>query len=92
MAGVGTGGTITGVARYLKSKNPNFQAFAVEPDTSAVISGEEPGKHKIQGIGAGFVPKNLDTSLLDGILKVSSDDAFAWGKRLASEEGHRGWH
>ena len=87
VAGVGTGGTITGVTRYLKSKNPNFQAFAVEPETSAVISGEQPGKHKIQGIGAGFVPKNLDTDLLDGVFKISSEDAFAWGKRLAREEG-----
>lgn len=87
VAGVGTGGTITGVTRYLRSKNPDFKAFAVEPTTSPVISGGDPGKHKIQGIGAGFVPKNLDTDLLDGIIKVESDEAFEWGKRLAKEEG-----
>ena len=90
VAGVGTGGTITGVTRYLRSKNPDFKAFAVEPTTSPVISGGEPGKHKIQGIGAGFVPKNLDTDLLDGIIKVESEDAFAWGKKLAKEEGIMG--
>lgn len=87
VAGVGTGGTITGVTRFLRSKNPDFKAFAVEPTTSPVISGGEPGKHKIQGIGAGFVPKNLDTSLLDGIIKVESEEAFEWGKKLAKEEG-----
>ena len=87
VAGVGTGGTITGVTRYLKSKNPNFKAIAVEPVSSPVISGGEPGKHKIQGIGAGFVPKNLDTSLVDEVIQVTDEDAFAWGRRLASEEG-----
>jgi len=87
VAGVGTGGTITGVTRYLRSKNPDFKAFAVEPTTSPVISGGEPGKHKIQGIGAGFVPKNLDTSLLDGVIKVESEEAFEWGKKLAKQEG-----
>ena len=87
VAGVGTGGTITGVTRYLKSKNPDFKAFAVEPTTSPVISGGEPGKHKIQGIGAGFIPKNLDTSLIDEVIKVESEEAFAWGKKLAKEEG-----
>ena len=87
VAGVGTGGTITGVTRYLRSKNPDFKAFAVEPTTSPVISGGDPGKHKIQGIGAGFIPKNLDTDLLDGVIKVDSEDAFAWGKKLAKEEG-----
>ena len=87
VAGVGTGGTITGVTRFLRSKNPDFKAFAVEPTTSPVISGGEPGKHKIQGIGAGFVPKNLDTDLLDGIIKVESEEAFEWGKKLAKEEG-----
>jgi len=87
VAGVGTGGTITGVTRYLRSKNPDFKAFAVEPTTSPVISGGEPGKHKIQGIGAGFVPKNLDTSLIDEVIKVESEEAFAWGKKLAKEEG-----
>ena len=87
VAGVGTGGTITGVTRYLRSKNPNFKAFAVEPTTSPVISGGAPGKHKIQGIGAGFIPKNLDTSLIDEVIKVESEEAFAWGKKLAKEEG-----
>jgi cysteine synthase A len=87
VAGVGTGGTITGVTRFLRSKNPDFKAFAVEPSTSPVISGGEPGKHKIQGIGAGFIPKNLDTSLIDEVIKVDSEEAFAWGKKLAKQEG-----
>ena len=87
VAGVGTGGTITGATRFLKSKNPDFKAFAVEPVTSPVISGGGPGKHKIQGIGAGFVPGNLDTSILDGVIKISDDEAFEWGRKLVSEEG-----
>lgn len=87
VAGVGTGGTITGVARYLKKKNPNFKAIAVEPKHSAVISGGSPGKHRIQGIGAGFIPKNLDTSLVDETILVDDEDAFAWGRLLAKEEG-----
>lgn len=87
VAGVGTGGTITGATRFLKSKNPDFKAFAVEPVTSPVISGGDPGKHKIQGIGAGFVPGNLDTSIIDGVIKISDDEAFEWGRKLASEEG-----
>ena len=87
VAGVGTGGTITGVTRYLRKQNPDFKAFAVEPTTSPVISGGSPGKHKIQGIGAGFVPKNLDTTLLDGVIKVDSEEAFEWGRNLASKEG-----
>ncbi|WP_164102449.1 cysteine synthase A [Candidatus Laterigemmans baculatus] len=87
VAGVGTGGTITGVARYLKKMNPNFKAIAVEPKHSAVISGSAPGKHRIQGIGAGFIPKNLDTSLLDDVIQVEDEDAFSWGRRLAAEEG-----
>lgn len=87
IAGVGTGGTITGVARYIKSKNPDFKAFAVEPIHSAVISGEGPGKHRIQGIGAGFIPGNLDESIVDGVVKVEDEDAFAWSRRLATEEG-----
>lgn len=87
VAGVGTGGTITGVTRFLRSKNPDFKAFAVEPTTSPVISGGAPGKHKIQGIGAGFIPKNLDTSLIDEVIKVDSEEAFAWGKKLAKQEG-----
>ena len=87
VAGVGTGGTITGVTRFLKKQNPNFKAFAVEPVHSPVISGGEPGKHRIQGIGAGFIPKNLDTSLVDDVIKVDDDEAFTWGRRLAKEEG-----
>ncbi|KAL4433648.1 hypothetical protein ABPG75_000089 [Micractinium tetrahymenae] len=87
VAGVGTGGTITGTARYLKEKKLGVQIIAVEPTESPVISGGSPGPHKIQGIGAGFVPKNLDTSLLDGVVKVASDDAVAMARRLALEEG-----
>ncbi len=87
VAGVGTGGTITGVSRYLKKMNPNFKAIAVEPKHSPVISGGSPGKHRIQGIGAGFVPKNLDTSLIDDIIQVDDEDAFEWGRRLAKLEG-----
>ena len=87
VAGVGTGGTITGVARYLKKLNPNFKAIAVEPKHSPVISGGQPGKHRIQGIGAGFVPKNLDTSIVDEVITVDDEDAFEWGRRLAKHEG-----
>ncbi|MCE5269576.1 MAG: cysteine synthase A [Planctomycetaceae bacterium] len=87
VAGVGTGGTITGVTRYLRSKKPDFRAVAVEPADSPVISGGKPGPHKIQGIGPGFVPKNLDTSLLSGVETVTNDDAFLWARRLAREEG-----
>jgi cysteine synthase A len=87
VAGVGTGGTITGVAKFMKSKNPNFKAFAVEPKHSPVISGGDPGKHRIQGIGAGFIPKNLDVSLIDEVVQVDDEDAFEWGRRLAKEEG-----
>ncbi|MGA2257092.1 MAG: cysteine synthase A [Thermoguttaceae bacterium] len=87
VAGVGTGGTITGVTRYLRSKNPHVRAIAVEPADSPVISGGKSGPHKIQGIGAGFVPKNLDTSLLTGVETVTNDDAFTWARRLAHEEG-----
>ena len=87
VAGVGTGGTITGAARFLKSKNPDFKAIAVEPTTSPVISGGQPGKHRIQGIGAGFIPNNLDTTLVDDVITVDDEDAFAWSQRLAKEEG-----
>ena len=87
VAGVGTGGTITGITRYIRSKNRNFQAIAVEPADSPVISGGQPGPHKIQGIGAGFIPKNLDTSLLSGVETVSNEEAFTWARRLAREEG-----
>jgi cysteine synthase A len=87
VAGVGTGGTITGVTRHIRKLSPEFKAIAVEPVTSPVISGGQPGLHKIQGIGAGFVPKNLDTTLLSGVELVSNDEAFEWGRRLAREEG-----
>jgi len=87
VAGVGTGGTITGASRYLKKQNPDFKAIAVEPKHSPVISGGDPGKHRIQGIGAGFVPNNLDTSILDDVIQVDDEDAFEWGRRLAKEEG-----
>jgi cysteine synthase A len=87
VAGVGTGGTITGVARYIKPRNPNFKAIAVEPADSPVISGGKPGPHKIQGIGAGFIPKNLDTSLVDDVIKVTNEEAFDWARRLAGSEG-----
>ena len=87
VAGVGTGGTITGVTRGLQAHKANIQAFAVEPAESPVISGGPPGPHDIQGIGAGFVPKNLDTELLTGIVRISTEEAFAMARRLASEEG-----
>ncbi len=87
VAGVGTGGTITGVSRFIKSVNPDFKTFAVEPKHSPVISGGDPGKHRIQGIGAGFVPRNLDTSLVDDVVQVDDEDAFEWGRKLAKEEG-----
>ena len=87
VAGVGTGGTITGVARYIKPRNPNFKAIAVEPADSQVIAGGQPGPHKIQGIGAGFIPKNLDTTLVDEVIAVSNEEAFQWARRLAREEG-----
>ena len=87
VAGVGTGGTITGVAEVLKSRNANFKAIAVEPADSPVISGGEPGPHKIQGIGAGFIPKNLNMAIVDGVEQVSNDDAIAMAKKLANEEG-----
>lgn len=87
VAGVGTGGTLTGVARYIKRLNPNFKAIAVEPKHSAVISGGPPGKHRIQGLGAGFIPGNLDMSIVDDVVTVDDDDAFEWGKRLAKDEG-----
>ncbi len=87
VSGVGTGGTITGSTRFIRRHNPAFLAIAVEPEASPVISGGQPGLHKIQGIGAGFVPKNLDTTLLNGVERVSNDDAFTWARRLAREEG-----
>jgi cysteine synthase A len=87
VAGIGTGGSFTGIASVIKSKKPGFRAIAVEPEESAVISGNKPGPHKIQGIGAGFIPKNLDTTLIDEIIKVKHTDAGAISRRLAKEEG-----
>ena len=87
VAGVGTGGTITGVAQAIKQRKPSFQAIAVEPSKSAVLSGGQPSPHPIQGIGAGFVPAVLDTKLLDGIIQVENDAAFDMARRLAAEEG-----
>lgn len=87
VAGVGTGGTITGVGQYLKSKNSDIKIVAVEPDTSAVLSGKSAGSHKLQGIGAGFVPKVLDTEIFDEIIAVSAEDAFAAGRLLGKTEG-----
>lgn len=87
VAGVGTGGTVTGVGKYLKSKNPNVKIVAVEPATSPVLSKGVAGPHKIQGIGAGFVPETLDTNVYDEIFAVENDDAFATGKAIARAEG-----
>ncbi len=87
VAGVGTGGTITGVSRYIKPKKPDFKAIAVEPDDSPILSGGSPGPHKIQGIGPGFVPDVLETDNLDGVVTVSNDTAVAMALRLAQEEG-----
>lgn len=87
VSGVGTGGTITGIASVLKARNPNFKAIAVEPESSPVLSGGEGGPHKIQGIGAGFVPDILKTDLIDEIYKVSNEDAVYTAKQLALQEG-----
>lgn len=87
VAGVGTGGTLTGTSRFLKSKNAEFKSFAVEPIDSPVISGGKPGPHKIQGIGAGFIPKNLDVTLVDGVEQVSIDESVAWARRAAAQDG-----
>ena len=87
VAGVGTGGTITGVGEYLKSKNPNVKIVAVEPAGSPVLSGGKPGPHKLQGIGAGFVPQVLNTSVYDEIIPVENEDAFQTSRRIGSTEG-----
>ncbi|ABX05970.1 cysteine synthase A [Herpetosiphon aurantiacus DSM 785] len=87
VAGVGTGGTITGVASVLKERKPGFKAIAVEPTASPVLSGGKMGPHKIQGIGAGFVPDVLDTSVIDEIIQVTNEHAFEWARKLAHEEG-----
>ncbi|MDB9529416.1 cysteine synthase A [Oscillatoria sp. CS-180] len=87
IAGVGTGGTITGIAEVLKGRKPDFQAIAVEPINSPVLSGGHAGPHKIQGIGAGFIPEVLNTQIIDEVVRVSDDDAIAYGRRLAREEG-----
>ena len=87
VTGVGTGGTVTGCARFLKKVNPHCKIYAVEPKKSAVISGEQAGSHSIQGIGAGFIPKVLDTKLIDEIIKVDDDEAFYYGRLLARLEG-----
>jgi len=87
ITGVGTGGHITGVGRYLKKQWPGLKVFAVEPELSPVISGGKPGAHPLQGIGAGFIPINLETSILDGIIPVSKEDAYQFTRKIAKEEG-----
>jgi cysteine synthase A len=87
VAGVGTGGTVAGVGKFLKEKNPNIQIIAVEPADSPVLSGGAPGPHKIQGIGAGFIPKNYDASVVDEVIKVSNDQAILTARELAKQEG-----
>lgn len=87
IAGVGTGGTITGIAEVIKSRKPGFQAIAVEPSNSPILSGGQPGPHKIQGIGAGFVPQILRTDLIDEVVQVADEDAIRFSRRMAEEEG-----
>ena len=87
VAGVGTGGTLTGVGRVWKKRRPSTRIVAVEPTDSPVLSGGEPGAHRIQGIGAGFIPENVDTSLIDEVVRVSNEQAFTTARRLAREEG-----
>jgi len=87
ISGIGTGGTLTGVSQYIKPRKASFKAIAVEPTDSPVLSGGKPGPHKIQGIGAGFVPGVLDTKLIDEVIQVSNDEAVALARRLPLEEG-----
>ena len=87
VAGVGTGGTVSGVAKYLKEKNPNVKIIAVEPKSSPVLNGGQSGPHKIQGIGAGFIPKTYDGNLIDEVLDIENDDAIRTGRELAQKEG-----
>ncbi|MCK9197898.1 MAG: pyridoxal-phosphate dependent enzyme, partial [Syntrophales bacterium] len=87
IAGIGTGGTITGVAEVIKKRKPSFQSIAVEPETSPVLSGGQPGPHKIQGIGAGFVPQVLNREIIDEVIRVSNENAGIVARRLAREEG-----
>jgi cysteine synthase A len=87
ISGIGTGGTLTGVSQYIKPRKPSFKAIAVEPTDSPVLSGGKPGPHKIQGIGAGFVPRVLDTKLIDEVIQVTNDEAVALARRLPLEEG-----
>ena len=87
VAGVGTGGTVSGIAKYLKEQNPNVKIVAVEPLSSPVLNGGQSGPHKIQGIGAGFVPKTYDASLIDEVLDIDNDDAIRTGRELAQQDG-----
>ena len=87
VAGVGTGGTVTGVSRALKAANPAIQIYAVEADESAVLSGDQPGPHKIQGLSAGFIPETLDTQSYDGIVRVASEEALETGRKIGGQEG-----